>query len=170
MATSVQLVKILTPVFDSLTQFSYRKRCTTAITSGSRHGQRRSAQTRTRCTSADAASGIGTALVVPSDLGCVDITIHDPLLSYSNLAAGTLSDLVTLTFDRLTLSSGYTWLVMLNPSTEFEDLRPICSRLSLLVMSYDLRHWHSQFDTTFVPVHGHCTCTAASSNGAAKRT
>jgi len=27
MATSVQLVKILTPVFDSLTQFSYRKLC-----------------------------------------------------------------------------------------------------------------------------------------------
>jgi len=42
-----------------------------------------------------------------------DIKIHIPLPSYSILAAGTLCNRVTLTFGHV-----------LNPSTEFQDLRP----------------------------------------------
>ena len=40
----------------------------------------------------------------------VDINDH-PLPSYSFIAADTLRDLVTLTFDLLTLVRGHTWLV-----------------------------------------------------------
>ena len=42
--------------------------------------------------------------------------------SYSVIAADTLRDIVTLTFDLLTLVSGHTWRVTWsNPSTKFED-------------------------------------------------
>ena len=42
---------------------------------------------------------------------------------YSVIAADTLRDLVTLTFDLLTLVSGHTYMAghVVNPSTKFED-------------------------------------------------
>jgi len=48
------------------------------------------------------------------------------LLNYSVVAADTLRNLVTLTFDLLTLVSGHTWRITLR-STKFEDATPIRS-------------------------------------------
>jgi len=53
------------------------------------------------------------------------------LPSYSVLAADTFRDRVTLTFDLLTLVTGYMAGHMINPSTKFED------PTAILFLSYE---------------------------------
>jgi len=66
-------------------------------------------------------------VIISTKFEC-DVAILILLPSYSILAADMLCDLVTLTFDRLILSSGYMAGHVLNPCTQFEDLMPILSR------------------------------------------
>ena len=72
-----------------------------------------------------------------------------PLPSYSVIAADTLCDLVTLTFDLLTLVSGHTWRVRSIPPPSLKILR--LSVLQLWVLTSPIGyHWQC--------ICSHCIC------------
>jgi len=78
----------------------------------------------------------------------VDMTIHCRVTAFSS--AATSRDLVTLTFDLLTLSSCHTWRVMwptLSPS--LKTLRLFVHKLRVITVPIDY-HWKC--------VRGHCAC------------
>jgi len=86
-------------------------------------------------------------LIIPTKFA-VDMTIHCRVTAF--LSADTLHDLVTLTFDLLTLNSWHTWLVTwptLPPS--LKTLRPFVHELRIITVPID---YHRKF------VRGHCAC------------
>ena len=91
----------------------------------------------------------------PPSLKLIRVYDH-PLPSYNVIAADTLRDLVTLTFDLLTLVSGHTWRVTWpTPPPNLKILRLSVPELWVLTspIGYHWYHWQC--------VCNHCACAVS---------